>query len=150
MTDHGLGKAPSASNLRLISFNCNSIGRQPKRRQVFGFLRKYDPDILILCDTRIDPKIENTVREEWGGPAYFSSLDSHSRGVAILFRKTLPISIKDHFTDKNGNLLGVLVEYDSKFILLHGVYGPNLDSPDFYESEVFKQVNNWKIGPDNK
>ena len=127
----------------MISFNCNSIGKQPKRRQVLRFLNKYNPDILILCDTRFAPDLENTVKEEWGGPSYFSSLNSQSRGIAILFKKNLPIKICDHFSDKNGNLLGILFEYESKIILLHGVYGPNQDSPNFYATEVFSKIEEW-------
>ena len=75
--------------------------------------------------------------------ALFSSLDSHSRGVAILLKKNLPINIKDKFADTNGNLLGLLLEYESKLILLHGIYGPNVDSPGFFESEVFKKIESW-------
>ena len=37
-----------------------------------------------------------------GGMALFSSLDSHSRGVAILLKKNLPINIKDKFADTGG------------------------------------------------
>ena len=66
----------SASNFRLVSFNANSIGKNPKRSQVFHFLRKKNPDILIIVDTRISKDIENLVKAEWGGHAHFSSFDS--------------------------------------------------------------------------
>ena len=142
VTDHGKGRVPSASNLRIICLNANSIGKLPKRNRVFNFLNKQSPDILIVCDTRIAKNIENSVKEEWGGPAYFSSFDAQSRGVAIFIRKNLPIKVLDKCSDNLGNLLAVLFEYDSKIILLQGVYGPNADNPIFYENEVFKKLKN--------
>ena len=110
---------------------------------MFNFLKKQKPDILIVCDTRIAKNIEHIVKAEWGGPAYFSSFDSQSRGVAMFIKKDLPIKILDEFSDKNGNLLGILIEYDAKKILLEGIYGPNTDSPDFFESEVFEKLQDW-------
>ena len=77
----------SASKIRFISLNANSIGKNPKRRQVFHFLRKKNPDFLIIVDTRISKDIENLVKAEWGGYANFSSFDSQSRGVAIFIKK---------------------------------------------------------------
>ena len=35
-----------ASMYKILCFNANSIGKQPKRRQVFQFLKKQSPDIL--------------------------------------------------------------------------------------------------------
>ena len=81
------GKSNSASKLRIISLNCNSIGKNPKRRQVFHFLQKKNPDLLITIDTRFSKEIENCVKTEWGGQVYFSSYDSQSRGVAIFVKK---------------------------------------------------------------
>ena len=49
----------SASNLKIIEFNANSIGKQPKRRQVLNFLKKKNPDLLVVVDTRIAKNIEN-------------------------------------------------------------------------------------------
>ena len=79
----------SASKLKIVSFNCNSIGKNPKRRQVLHFLRKKDPDLLVVCDTKIAANIENSVKEEWGGQAFFSSCSSQSRGVALFIKKRL-------------------------------------------------------------
>ena len=89
------------------------------------FLNKKRPDILIVADTRIAKNIENAVKAEWGGHAYFSSFDSQSRGVAIFMQKQLPVKILDTFSDINGNILSLLIEIESKKILIEGVYGPN-------------------------
>ena len=127
----------SASKLRIISFNANSIGKQPKRRQVLCFLKRKTPDLLIVVDTRLSKDIENGVKAEWGGQVLFSSFSSQARGVAIFIKKNLPVKILDKFNDQDGNILSILIEYEDKRILLEGLYGPNTDSPGFYEDQVF-------------
>ena len=77
----------SASGLIIKSFNVNSIGKNPKRQEIFKFLRSKKADILILVDTRFSKEIENQVKEEWGSKVYFSSFTSQARGVAIFFKK---------------------------------------------------------------
>ena len=83
MNNQNIGGDNSASKLKIIGFNSNSIGKQPKRRQVLNFLRKKNPDLLVVVDTRIAKNVENTVKEEWGGQVLYSSFDSQSRGVAM-------------------------------------------------------------------
>ena len=61
----------------------NSIGKNPKRAVFFQKMAKLQPDILFAIDTRLDPILDNEIREEWGGKAYFSSFASNSRGVAV-------------------------------------------------------------------
>ena len=133
----------SASNLKLVCFNLNSIGKNPKRRQVLHFLRKKNPDILITIDTRFSNEIENSVKTEWGGQVFFSSFDSQSRGVAIFIKNNLPIKILDTYKDTNGNVLCILVEYENKRIIIEGIYGPNGDSPRFFETETFSKIEIW-------
>ena len=133
----------SASKYKIISFNCNSIGKNPKRSQVLQYLRNKKPDILILVDTRISKDIECQVKEEWNGYTFFSSFSSQARGIAILLRKDLPIKIKDSFCDQAGNIAAVLVEMEEKLVLIEGIYGPNEDSPQFYSEEVFKRIQDW-------
>ena len=143
MNNQNLRGDDSASKLKIIGFNSNSIGKQPKRRQVLKFLYKKNPDLLIVVDTRIAKNIENTVKEEWGGQVLFSSFDSQSRGVALFIKKDLPIKILDKFSDDNGNLLSVLIEFENKRLLIEGIYGPNQDCPEFYENEVFQKIQTW-------
>ena len=77
----------SASKFRIVGFNANSIGRNPKRGKVFHFLEKKNPDFLFIFDTRISKSLENSIREEWGGQCVFNSFSSQSRGVALFLKK---------------------------------------------------------------
>ena len=141
--DRTNGGGSSASSFKILSFNANSIGKNPKRQTVFHHLKKKNPDIIIACDTRICKSIENTVREEWGGNCIFNSFSSQARGVAIFIKKNFPVTIIDKFSDSNGNILAVLITYEDKKILLEGLYGPNNDEPNFYSELVFKKITDW-------
>ena len=122
------------------SFNCNSLSNQIKRRQVFHSLKKKNCDIWILVDTRFDPKKSNQIKAEWGGEAFFSSYSSNARGVAILIKKGFPCKIINTEHDPNGNFLAVLAEINGKLILITGIYGPNEDSPGFYNEQIFPLI----------
>ena len=77
----------SATNFKILSFNANSIGKNPKRQEVFHHLKKRNPDFILACDTRICKGIENVVIDEWGGRCIFNSFSSQARGVAIFLKK---------------------------------------------------------------
>ena len=83
----------SASKLRLLSFNPNSIGKNPKRAKIIQALKKKNANIILLSDTRLAKEIEPIVKSEWGGKAHFASFTSQARGVAILFSKDLAVEI---------------------------------------------------------
>ena len=133
----------SASKYRIVSFNCNSVGKQPKRGQVLQYIMRKKPDILVLVDTRLSKDIENVVKCEMDGHIIFSSFSSQSRGVLIYIQKNLPIKLLDDFSDDEGNIAAVLFEIENKRILLEGIYGPNLDNPSFYSEKVFKRIEDW-------
>ena len=106
-------------------------------------LTKSSPDFVIVCDTRICPSIENTVREEWGGKCLFNSFSSQARGVALFMKKGNTAQVLDSFGDENGNVLAILINFHGKRILLEGLYGPNNDSPNFYSDLAFKKIDDW-------
>ena len=106
-------------------------------------MNKKNSDINILVDTRISRELQDTVKQEWGSSAYFSSLSSQSRGVAILFKKFLCVEVLKEKNDSFGNLLSLLINFDGKKILLTAIYGPNEDNPQFYRDIVFSLVDDW-------
>ena len=139
-------KNNSASSLKILSYNANSIGKNPKRQQVLNFLKTKNKDIYVVLDTRFDKNIEAGIRNDWGGEVIFNSKNSQSRGVAIFFRKNLPVEILNTFFDDTGNILSVKFTFESRTLLLTGIYGPNTDSPDFYENKCFPLIQ--KFDPD--
>lgn len=131
------------SQLKIKSFNVNSIGNKTKRGQIFEFIRKDPADIYVLIDTRIDKRIENQIRTEWGGKAIFSSYSSQARGVGIFFSRHLDIEISELKADTKGNSLQILFKFDNKTINLNCIYGPNNDQPDFFLN-MFSVIEDWQ------
>ena len=95
-------------------------------------------------DTRIDPSIENTVRNEWGAECFFSSFSSQKRGIMVLFKKDVAIQVKKIKTDRSGNLLQMLLNFDMQDVLLNVLYGPNHDDITFYD-DVFSLEDSWQF-----
>ena len=58
-------------------------------------------------------------------------------------KKNLAVKILDTFSDQAGNILSILIEIESKTLLLEGIYGPNRDEPQFYANEAFKKLSDW-------
>ena len=101
-------------------------------------------DFIIVTDSRICKTIEQLVSEEWDGKSIFNSFSSQARGIAIFIKKNNLAKILDICKDENGNVLGLLLDYEGKKILLEGVYGPNEDSPNFYANTVFNKIEEWE------
>ena len=116
--DRGSGGVGSATEFKILCFNANSIGRNPKRQNVFHYVKRKNPDFVFICDTKFSKSVENCIREEWGGKCFFSSFSSQARGVAIFLKKGNTATIIDTHSDKDGNIVAILVSYQSKTILM--------------------------------
>ena len=136
----------SASKLRLLSFNPNSIGKNPKRAKIIQSLKKKNANIILLSDTRLAKEIEPIVKSEWGGKANFASFTSQARGVAILFSKDLAVEIIEDsiFNDISGNFTALNIKYEQFIITLACIYGPNNDSPEFYDKVVSYNIKKYQ------
>ena len=128
--------------LKILHFNPDSIGKNPKRKKILGWLSKKRPDIFFVADTRFSPKVEVVVKREWSGSCRFASYKSNARGCAIFIKKDLPVEILDDLTyeDPSGNFLMIVIKYDNQTIPLCCIYGPNEDNPDFYKNVVFAKI----------
>ena len=133
----------SISSLTIKTLNVNSIGKLQKRAQIFNFLLNKPADIYVILDTRLDKTSELLAKSEWNGLSFFSSFSSQSRGVAIFLKKNLPVTIINTKTDTNGNFLQLLIKHEDRSLFLRGLYGPNVDSPLFYQNEIFTTEQDW-------
>jgi exonuclease III len=134
-------------NFTALSLNCQGLGDTKKRRDVFQFLRQKEASVYFLSDTHFKPSMEKFIRSEWGFECCFSSNNSQSRGVAILFNNNFDFKITKKITDKDGNFLIVKIKTSSQDIVLINVYGPNRDNPTFYQNlqNILKQFENCSV-----
>ena len=103
-----------------------------KRRDVFHYLKIKKYSICFLQDIHIAPKLTKYVEAEWGYKAFFCPFTSQARGVAILFSNSFEFKIKEVSKSDDGNSIFVTIEMFNQKFLLVNLYGPNRDSPEFY------------------
>ena len=72
---------------------------------------------------------ERRWRQEWGGSVIYAHGTKHSRGVAVLFRKSLDVSILKEPRDTQGRFLIVKAVINDEHFNLINVYAPNKE-PD--------------------
>lgn len=123
------------------SMNVQGLGDFKKRKDVFIFLREKKYNVYFIQDTHFTDKDAKLIRSQWGYECYFSNFNSQSRGVAILINNNFDYKFISKENDGNGNLLIVNCEICSKLFSLFCIYGPNRDSPTFYEN-IQNKLNN--------
>ena len=128
----------SDSDIKICSLNCQGLGDQKKRRDVFNYMRTLKYSIICLQDTHFSKTNERLIENEWGYRTFFSSFNSRSRGVAILFNNNFEFKIHQTFSDASGNYLLIDLEINKKRFILVNIYGPNKDEPAFYENILSK------------
>ena len=77
----------SISKLNILSANVRGFGQKAKRTALFLHVKSYNPDFIILCDTRLCDSSESELANEKDYFCIFNSFSLYSRGVAILINK---------------------------------------------------------------
>ena len=137
-----------SGDLKICTINVRGLKSDAtKRRDMFSWLRKKRLDIYLLQETHCSKQLEQYWRNEWGYKAFFSSYDTGSRGVAILFNNTFEHNIHNIHHDPEGRYLIIDISVFNQRISLLNVYAPNEDKPDFFTSLGLKleAINNTSI-----
>lgn len=109
------------------------MGHQIKRGKVFVHLKSLSADIIFLQETHIRPTEQRRLRSNWISQVYQSSFSSKARGVAILFRKSVPFRLSTVISDPSGRYILVSGHINSFPISCVNIYGPNFDDPNFFK-----------------
>ncbi len=127
-------------SLKLSTFNCNGLGNEKKRREVFSWLKTCNKaSIILLQETHSTKDSEAMWCNEWGHrQLYFSHGTSQSKGVCIIVQNNFPFQLHQTISDTEGRylLLDVTV-YDTRLTIAN-IYGPNEENEEFYEEVVTK------------
>ena len=129
------------TEINIASMNTQGLHDYKKRRDVFQYFKQKKFSIIFLQDTHFEDKLEKQIRSEWGYEIYFSNYTSQARGVAILFNNNFDFKVKNVTKDNNGNFLIMTIETMLKELTLVCLYGPNRDSPEFYQDIQDKIIN---------
>lgn len=140
-------KVPSVNNaldfMSLVSWNIRGLGHPVKRGKVFSHLKSLKSDIIFLQETHVKATQLRKLRANWISQVYPSPFTSKARGVAILFRKTVPFRFQSSTTDPNGRFLIVTGHINSFPVTLVNTYGPNMDDPAFFSKGVWSDPRRW-------
>ena len=131
--------------MKIASLNCRGLRDTKKRKDVFKFLREKKASIYCLQDTHLVKSDDNIIHAEWGLENILTPGTRDSRGVMNLFNNTFEYDIGRVVKDDDGNLLVSSMNLCKKLsITLINLYGPNRDSPDFYNKieNIINDMNN--------
>ena len=86
---------------------------------MFQYFKSKKYDIISLQETYTTPQDKNIWKKKWEGPAFFSSLNNHKCGVAILCtnnQNKLKASYEN--THKPGRNLSIKIEMESSSVII--------------------------------
>ena len=123
-----------SKSIKIVTVNCRGLGDGRKRKDVLNFYKSKNYNIVCLQDTHFTPELEPYIETQWGYKCIFNSFSSNSRGVAVLFNNNFELVLHKEKKDSEGNLLILDLSINGKRFTLINLYGPNSDSPLFFEN----------------
>ena len=115
-------------NLSIISYNVRGLNNSRKRISIYNYIKKKKVDIAFLQETYTNLESEIKWIQEWGGTGVFAHGSKHSRGVAILFIKSLEVNILSKKLDSQGRFIILKIQIDNKTFNLVNIYAPNKEN----------------------
>lgn len=116
----------------MVSLNVKGVGHVVKRQKTISFLKRENAQITLLQETHLTDLEHIKLRRSWVGQVFYSSFNSHSRGVAILVHKKLPFTLDEVIKDDEGRFVIISGFLDGERILIGSAYGPNMFEPSFF------------------
>ena len=113
---------------KILTLNVRGINDKTKRLSIFQWLKQKNVDICFIQESYSSPEIEQLWTREWGGSIEFNHGNTHSRGVAILFRSGLEYQLFKQWKDDCGRIIGVDIMLDNtKFSFINN-HAPNKEN----------------------
>jgi exonuclease III len=111
--------------LKIVSLNVRGL-RGNKKHAIFQWLKEKHYDICLLQETYCTQSFVSKFKKGWAGDIIQSVSDSaHSRGVCILFRKSLDYTLLDVHQCDDGRLIALNIEINGNVFSIMNVYCPN-------------------------
>ena len=121
-----------SSDVGVLSANCQGLRDKNKCCDVLNYLENLNASVFCLQDTHWTDYDAKRLKSIWKGDCIIAGSKTNSRGVAILLKKDFEYQIIDSFIDTIGNLITLDINISNIKLKLINVYGPNTDSPAFY------------------
>lgn len=82
------------ATIKFLTWNVRGIWDQLKRTAVFGCLKSYRADIIVLVETHVTGQLQRAIKRPWIGWAYHATHTPYSCGVSIFIAKTTQFGIE--------------------------------------------------------
>ena len=135
---------PEMDDVKVMSMNCRGLAGIHKRRDVLHFICQKDYNIVFLQDTHMTIRQIQYFDCLWKGKSLHSCFSSHSRGTAILIRNNMQYNIITEIKSDSGNYVIIVCKIGADAYAFINVYGPNEDSPTFFEN-LSEQIDNLEV-----
>lgn len=116
--------------IKIISWNVRGMNSPQKRRKIFHYLGKHNPDIACIQETHINEKDIRFLNNNKLGKAFVSASTQRKRGVAIYVNPKY--KVKTLFADKDGRYVGVEVNFLEDKCMIVGIYAPIEKKDSFF------------------
>lgn len=121
-------------NIKIMSYNCQGLHMKEKQGDIFDYLNSKDLNIYCLQDTHFIEQDEVLIKKTNGKAIVFSiHLLQIKEKLLYCLKIILTIKYTKLKKDGDGNLVGLDLNIEDKRFTLINVYGPNIDTPCFYD-----------------
>ena len=149
----------SFPEISIASVNCNSLNMSAlsshqQKLKIYG-ITKLKTDFILLSDIRLSKSGLGTLTElsnlflinPYCGYKFIHNSSKNARGVGILIKYDLPISVLAEARDENENILAIRLKLKGAEFILTCIYGPNKNCENFFNdlNNVFSNVSNLPI-----
>ena len=135
----------SSKGLCIVSSNTRGLRDANKRGDMWLYYKQLNADIICLQETHLTESDQKTLALEWNIEYHLGGVSTNSRGVAILIKNSFEYKILNSFKDNEGRILILELEIANlTSILLVNIYGPNKDSPLWYD-KLFDKIDEYNL-----
>ena len=118
-----------STDLKCMSLNVRGLNSYEKRIVLFDWLRDAEYDVICLQETHFIKSRECVYNSRWNGKIVHNLSDSpHSRGVSILFKNGIDITIENEHRSEDGRILLINITYQEKHYTFVNIYAHNNDN----------------------
>lgn len=93
--------------LKIVTWNVKGANLASKRKKLLMYLKQKKADIAFLQETHLDAAESKKLQRDWVGQIFYSTFSSSRRGVIILIRKTVAITVYDQKSDTEGRWVAI-------------------------------------------
>jgi len=126
--------------LIIKSYNVKGFKEYEKRCEVFSWIKKNEPNILLLQETHSRKDKKSSWFQSWGNNnIFFSHGSTRAKGVCICISSKTNFKLLQQMTDRDGRVIILDIEINNIRYTVANIYAPNEDSPQFFIN-VFKML----------